>query len=450
MPIKNLYNFFDRRKIQIIKVWHDMSSSLWFRPVSWMVFSILLASVLVSFDNAILVDDFWSWAPWFLRGNASGARTMLGSISSAVLTVTSLAFSLMMVTVVQTANAYSPRIIGQYLSDRHNQNVLGVLLGTFLYSLLVLRAVNDDFVPLLAVNVAILFAVLSTVALVSFINNVAQSLKVSNIAEQILSQTEKVIEDGFPNDVGQPWSLSTAPIQPTVGRLIYAETSGYLQLVDGRELLEIAREANAVIQLLYTMGDHILAGAPIAEVWPGEAADADLADAVRSTLAIGRERTDTQDARFGVRQLVDIALRALSPGVNDPTTATDMINALKRILAAKLKCGHVSHLRADAQGNLRLILPVQTLDALLDEAFVEIFHYGGEDFAAMTQMIKTMGQLRYLAVDEEDQEALWRFLSRIVAIANKRIVSELELTLLNETLQATTAVFERDLEMIQE
>lgn len=446
--LKTLLNAIDRRKVQALKLWHYLTGSLWFVPGSWMFFSVLLAVVLVALDSTLLTDEFWEWAPWFLIGNASGARTMLGSISSAMLTVTSLAFSLMMVTVVQTANSYTPRIIGQFLGDRRNQNVLGILLGTFLYSLLVLRAVNDDFVPLLAVNVSILFAVISTIALVSFINHVAQSLKVSNIAERILSQAERVILEGYPSGVGQPWTSSLSHTHAEAGALIYAQATGYLQLLDGNELLEVAEEAEVIIKVLYRIGEHVLEDAPLAEVWPADALDETLVNSIHSTIAIGRARTEVQDARFAIRQLVDIALRALSPGINDPTTAVDMINALKRVLALRMREGTISHMRADETGTLRLILPVQTLDLLLDEAFVEILHYGGNDFATLKQVFKVIGQLRFLASKEEEKESLWRLLTLAVNTARENISSDVEFGLLNESLRGTTAVFERELETL--
>lgn len=411
-----------------------------------MIASLVIAIGLVTLDNTVMVKEFWETAPWFLRGSADGTRTMLGSISTAVLTVTTLAFSLMMVSVVQTANAYSPRIISQYLSDRHNQHVLGILLGTFLYTLLVLRSISDNFVPLLAVNVAILAAIIATIALVSFINHVAQSIKVSNIAQLILSQSIKVIEEGFPENVGQAWAFDS-PTHSEQGGLIYAQDTGYLQLLDGQELLEIATNRQVVIRLQYTVGDHVLANAPLAEVWPANALDTELAEAVLGSVIVGPERTDTQDIRFGIRQLVDIALRALSPGVNDPTTATDMINALKQVLAAKLRVGVAAAKRADEEGTLRLILFPLPLNHLIEEAFVEILHYGAADFATIRELLRTVGQLCYLATEPEHQENLWNLLGQIVSVAQEHIGTELESELLNEVLRETTAVFERNMEI---
>lgn len=431
----DIENFFDERKLQILHAWISITSTLWFRPGLWMLLSIILATLLVTIDNAVLIDDFWDWAPWFLRGNASGARTMLGSISSAMLTVASLAFSLMMLTVVQTANAYSPRIINQFLSDSRNQNVLGILLGTYLYSLLVLRAVTDSFVPLLAVNVSIIIAVFATVALVSFISHVAQSLKVSYVSQLIMEQTISVINEKFPDDMGQAWSSSTLPERPDPGGQIYAASSGYLQLTNGDEQLMLAKEADVTIQILHKLGDYILEGVPLAEVWPAERLEQELADKLRNTLVVGKERTETQDIGFGVRQLVDIALRALSPGINDPTTATNMINTLNRILAAKLRVGEISNLRADEQDTLRVILALHTFEILLNEAFLEILHYGASDFTIGRQLVTVVEQLSYVATEPSHKETLGQFLSRIVVVVRQEIESDVELELFDEAVQ---------------
>ncbi|MFP4344187.1 MAG: DUF2254 family protein [Anaerolineales bacterium] len=159
--------------MQLQKLWSNLKSSLWFRPTLWVVAFVLLAFGLTA------VDRQWSPAAgslargWFLTGGVQGARTMLGSIASAMLTVTSLTFSIMMVAVVQTANTYSPRILRQYLGDSANQHVLGILMGTFLFTLLALRGVrdHDNFVPLIATNFALLLSLLSIGALIYFINH---------------------------------------------------------------------------------------------------------------------------------------------------------------------------------------------------------------------------------------------------------------------------------------
>lgn len=435
--------------MRLRKVWEDIESSLWFRPMIWMIGFGLLAVLLIAADRRYLFQQSNLEIPWFLVGGAEGARTMLGAIASAMLTVTSLAFSLMMVTVVQTANAYSPRILRQYLADKDNQHVLGILIGTFLYSLLVLRSVrsgeDSEFVPVLATNGALVLSLLSTAALIYFINHVAQSIKVGNIIQLILDNTEYVVEAAFPREIGQPWQRKSPPTLPSADPVtILSEETGYIQLFDHSALMQYATEHQLVIEVTNMVGDFVLRGTPLVRIWGDKTVDEELAAVIQRTFILGTERTFSQDLRFGIRQLADIALRALSPGINDPTTAVNAINSLATLLAQVIERGPVSPYRCDAEGRLRVAFPDLSFHVQLEEAFTQIIHYGAADFAVIGRLIEVFGQIGYLVKSEAERHTLWQLTLNALNQAADQITSPIERRKLNDCFRRTAAILGRD------
>lgn len=399
--------------MRIRKLWDDLQSSLWFRPALWVSALGMLAIGLIAIDRGIVRPGTPIVIPWLFSGGADGARTMLSAVSTTLLTVTTLAFSIMMVAVVQTANAYSPRILRQYLADTANQNVLGILIGTFLFSLLVLRAVRvtDEFtfVPALSVTVAILLSLLSIAAFIYFIHHVAHSIEVSHIVKMLVAEAAEILPAHFPSGVGRGWrGEGEPPLPDTPGALVTARGSGYIQFIAPAELLATARRADAIVRLEIATGDYVVPGIPLATIWPASAVeDETVADAVRGAFQLGQERTLVQDIHFALRQLSDIALRALSPAVNDPSTAINCIDAMATVLARFASLPLPSPYRCDEEGSLRLIAPGPTLATMLDHAFSQVRRYGAGDLVCALRLIEVCGHLGYVATAPEARAALW-------------------------------------------
>jgi uncharacterized membrane protein len=389
------------------KLYQDVLSSLWFRPALWMMIYTALALILLEVDTRLDQATINLASYGLLRTEAEGARTMLGAIVTAMLTVTSLAFSLMMVAVIQTANAYSPRLLRRYIADTNNHHVLGILIGTFLYSMIVLRSVSGkvEYAPFIATNTAVLLALIATIALVQFLNHVPQSIKVSSIIKLTLDRTKRVIERGFPRDVGRPW-IGDAPPELPAGPAtpIHAKTSGYVQIFED-DVIAAAREADVIVQMVWRMGDYVLAGTPIAQVW-GQVDDA-LERAICKGCVLGSERTMEQDMAFGLQQLTDIALRALSPGVNDPSTAATAIDALSFLIARVIELEQVSPYRCDQAGQLRIVFQDWRFEAMIEDTYLRIVQYGGGDVLVLAQLLRACEQLSCVATLESQRDSLW-------------------------------------------
>lgn len=291
-----------------------------------------------------------------------------------MITATTLAFSLVIVAVMQTANAYSPPILRLYLSDNVNQNVLGILIGAFLFSLLTLRVINTPeesrFLPSLTIIITILLSLCAIAAFVYFLDYVAHSVEVDNIISLIIHDTIGLLDDLFPTTLGQPYPAEFPPSLPDdASTAVTARHSSYLQYIDPASLLDAASRGDLLIRVERVTGDYVLSGTPLVQVWPAAALDAALVETIRDTFQLGTERTLVQDLCFGVRQLSDIVLRAISPAVNDPSTAVNVIDALATLLIKLAQLEPISPYRGDAAGILRVIASGPTFETVLDLAF---------------------------------------------------------------------------------
>lgn len=431
--------------MRVRQIWDDLRSSLWFRPTGWILAFGLLAFVVLTLDQQMEAGVLREHLPWYFRGGPAGARTILTIIGGGVLTVTTLTFSIIMVAVVQMANAYSPRLLRQYLAESTHQHVLGILIGTFLFSLLVLREVQDSFVPSLSITVAVALSLVAVAAFVFFINYVSHSIGVGQIVSLIMDESEKVMDDLFPESVGEPWPKATAPKLPDgPSATVTAESSGYVTLIEANGLLRAASEAGAVVQLEQTLGDYVFHDMPLARVWPAEAVDEALVRAVRGGFQLGRERTLTQDLLSGIRQLSDVALRALSPGINDPSTAEHCIDALANLLSKLAQRQPVTPYRCDAEGNMRVIACGATFEQVLDAAFGKIRRYAANDLTCTLRLIEASGELGHATEESSERKALWEQVAMVARAADRHMPEPADRALVNERLKFAAAVLEQD------
>lgn len=396
-------------------------SSLWFRPALWMIVFSLLALGLVWFDTWLDARVKPEQIPRLLRSDPDDARALLGAIVGAMLTVVSLAFSVVMLAVVQMSNAYSPRLLRLYIGDVYNQHVLGILLGTFVYSLIVLRSVRHaGFAPTIATNIGVVFAMLATIALIAFLHHVPQSIKVNSIIRMILEGCEEELDRSFPAGVGV--ECENVPADDELEgepQQIVAKQSGYVQIFDLTPLAERERSDSAVIHMHWRMGDFVLEGTSLASVW-GRFDEQDR-EALERACVFGTERTMHQDPRFGIEQLTDVALRALSPGYNDPTTACAVIDALTILFGQLIVREGVTLWRSDRSGQLRLRFNLASPSELVDLSYLRILDYGARDQQVLRRLIGTCEQLQSVARDSDQREILWELLQAIHATACDRI-----------------------------
>jgi uncharacterized membrane protein len=379
---------------------------LWFIPSLFAIGAAIAAVVLFSIDRALADDGL---AIIRFGGTAEGARSVLSTVAQSMLTFTGLVFTITMLVLQLAANSLSPRVMRTFLRDRQNQVVLGLFVATFVFTLLVLREVrapdgDDGFVPGLSIWASFALLLASVGAFIYYIDHMAHAIRASTVISNIAQETREAIDDRYPAEA----STTTGPrpsLDDPLG-VIRSTTAATLIAVDGDALVELATRHGLLIEVVPAVGDFVPSAAPLFRVYRsspghGEAADrARLADAIRQTARSGDERTLQQDPAFGIRQLVDVAARALSPGTNDPTTAVQAIDRIHDLLRVLLSRPHPDPVRRDERGEPRVIQVERPWEELVELAFDELRLYGAAHLHVARRLRTALADLADLAPED--------------------------------------------------
>jgi uncharacterized membrane protein len=389
--------------------WYELQDTLWFIPAIMTVAGVLLALLTVWVDEVAGIDQRIRLT-WLFGGGAEGARGVLSTIAGTMITVTGLVFSITIVALQLASSQFTPRVLRHFTGDRGNQVVLGVFIATFTYCLLVLRSVHsaaqdlEIFVPTLSVTVAIGLALLCIGFLIYYIHHAARSIQASVIIERAAGDMMDTIRRLLPEkgDDDQPAMKISPTLQPeTSAVVIVSGSSGYLQSMDDGALFHLAQDELLHIRIVPGVGDFVLAGEPVAYVWPvsldeessREALRERIEGRIRRTLFFGVERILAEDLAFGFRQIADIALKALSAAINDPTTATMCIDRLCQALVVLDQRDLRSRSRHDEGSNAVLIVPGPSFDRLAHVSFDQIRHYGAADAKVAAHLGNALGRM---------------------------------------------------------
>jgi uncharacterized membrane protein len=439
-----------------IRIGNNLRSSLWFLPAIIVSGLILLAIVLVYGVGTIdekVVDRF----PRFLGAGADGARGLLTAVATSMITVAGVTFSITIVVLSQASTHYSPRILRNFMQDRFNQAVLGTFLGIFAYCLIVVRTIRgggDEFVPSIAVFVSVLLALVAVGVLIGFIHHIITSIQAGQIISEAAHETMGSIDDLFPEPIGEPLPQDGDPrlvrfLGETAWLPIPARRSGYLCRIDGEGLIALAERYDAVVRTEYAPGEFCVAGMPLVSLAAGPETGASrsgaenrreilarvdgeargdgekldrIAGEVADLYDLGRNRTIGQDVGFGIQQLVDIALKALSPGVNETTTAITCIHFLT-VINAKLASRRISTRRRAKDGRLRVVAQTPTFGSLLDLSFDGIRRNAGGNVTVLKELLLAMETIAAFARDKDRRLALRRHVDEIALLADGGVSS---------------------------
>jgi uncharacterized membrane protein len=282
------------------------------------------------------------------------------------------------------------------MRDKITQILLGTFVSTFLYSVLVVRAIRGTseaagFVPAISITVGIVLSVFSLVLLVYFIHHVSASIQASHIVNVIAEDLEQAIPRLYPSQSGTPAPDSVDDcFRQSSGTTLRSQKTGYLQSLDLDQLLDIASDLDTVIELLPAPGDHLVQDDPIARLWGASNPDEETTARIRNAFLIGGERTPLQDIRYQFQQLTDVVIRALSPGINDPFTAVNGIDKIAGGVAVLSKRPRVSERRSDKDGTLRLLVSPPDLSCVLRETVSHIAVYASADHFVMASLRRVL------------------------------------------------------------
>jgi uncharacterized membrane protein len=395
--------------------------------------AVVLAIVTLTLDYALALPRLARVGGVFAAG-PEGARAVLAAIAGSMVTVASLVFSMTLVTLQLASSQLGPRLIARFMRDRINQVVLGTFIATFLYALLVLQTVTESepspFVPHISLVVALVLTLASLGWLVYFIHHVADSIQADTVIAEVAGDLMHALDRLYPRLAAEEGAVAaTAPVpagllsQPATP--VPAPRGGYIQAIDTQALLRLAREHDLVIEILRRPGHFVIVGRPLMRAWPAARVSDDVIEAAVDDVVLGPKRTPTQDLEFSIDALVEIALRALSPGINDPRTAMTCIDRLAEALAHFVCTGSRPPLIHDADGALRLILHPTTFDGAIDAAFDQIRQAANGHVAVLIRIIGALAELAEIGVTTEQRSALARH-ADMVRRACRRSIAEPE------------------------
>ncbi|MBD0301643.1 MAG: DUF2254 domain-containing protein [Tolypothrix sp. T3-bin4] len=402
------------RNVKVSKLWDQLHSSYWFIPAVMAVVATALAFTMLNLDRTDKVDiDYW----WVYTGGADGARSLLGAVAGSMISVSATAFSITIVALQLAASNFGPRLLRNFMQDTGNQVVLGTFISTFIYCLLVLRTIRGDgdgynqFVPQLSITGGTILAIISMAVLIYFIHHASTIIQASHIIENVSNDLDKGIDRLFPEKIGRsiPEKQEIAEIPENFDLAAFSvrvTDSGYIQAIDNEELMKIARKHNLLLRVESRPGKIVVKDSDLVMVFPGEFVNQKLTKQINDAFILGKERSEQQDIEFPINQLVEIALRALSPGINDPFTAIRCIDRLSAGLSRLAQRDFPSPYRYDKDNKLRAIAFGITFEELVNSAFNPIRQYARSDTSVITSLLQAIATIATYTSNSKYQAVL--------------------------------------------
>jgi len=371
------------------------------------------------------------WVPAALfpsHADPQVAQVILAGIAASIMTVVSIVFAILLMTLTLASMQFSPRIIVSFSRDHVTQWTLGIFLGTFTYCMAALpaaRSLPRPFAPVATVLGAMALALVCVGWLLFFIHHISQAISVNHIVDRIADETEAVIDELMPLP-HRPNGLPAAePLRPSPLELAVAgDVSGYIRFIDTRRLVAFAKHYHVSIRVLRRVGHFVPAGIPLMMVSKGNRLPPEAIAELVAVFDIGPTRTLQQDVEFGVLQIVDIALKAISPAVNDPTTAITCIDQLSRILIRFASRETPEDLLYDPPGIVRASIEWIHFPRLLEAAFEQIRMYAKTDVAVSLRLLRALGDIAASTPDAEFRRTLMEYGMRVVAGCAEKLGEE--------------------------
>ena len=410
--------------------WQEMRASFWFVPAVIVLAAVGLATGLIALDAKVELHFDKKW-PLLFGAGAAGSRGLLTAVASSMITVAGVVFSITIVALSLTSSQYTSRVLRNFMRDRMNQVVLGVFVGIFAYCLVVLRTIRGGdegaFVPSLAVLGGLALAFVGIAFLIFFIHHISLSIQASSIIAAVAQETMAAVDHLFPKGLADNADeVADSNLAPALGEqtwsVVGAREMGYVESIDGDALLALARKHRTTVRMERGIGEFVVEGVPLVSVAGPGRLDEETAAELNDVYVISRHRTVQQDAGFGIRQIVDIGMKALSPGVNDTTTAVMCVDYLGAILARLVIRGIAPPHRLD-QDELRVIARGPSFESLLAEAFDQLRQNAEGNAAVLTRQLQALETIAGQTANARRRQALRQQADLITAVAKSTITS---------------------------
>jgi len=408
-------------------IMYNLRGGFLIRPLCITLVLGLVGGGLSYFEEIFPVLSAWVPATLFpSKSDPQVAQIILSDISTSVMTVVSIVFAILLMSLTLASMQFSPRIIVSFSRDKVTQWILGLFLGTFSYCIAVLPAARMKpypFSPVLSVFGAMLLVLACVIGLLFFIHHISRAISVNFIVDRIASETELMIDECM-SHAATPrlWPIGSAAEQIANIEVPLCHTiSGYICFIDTTRLVEIAKRYQLKVKVLKRVGQFLPAGVALMHVSREERLTDNVRKALLSTFDIGAMRTLQQDVEFGVLQIVDIALKAISPAVNDPSTAISCIDQLSRVVGRFAMRQTPSSYYYDPPGIIRVSVPWIEFDALLESAFDQIRLYARADVAVSLRILRALHDIAEISKNPEITTSLLALAYRTLESCSKHL-----------------------------
>jgi uncharacterized membrane protein len=424
--------------MKLTAFWRNLRGNFWYLPALYSVAAFFLALLTIRFDFFVTRHPaVLAFVPALLLSDKDLAQTVLSSIASSLLTMTTITFSSILVVLTTFLSNFSPRTLQNFITDHGTQRVLGSFVGAFVYSvvLLLLLRETDDKSAFISPAFAIIVTILCLAVFVFFVHHTSLWIQVGNLIFNISIEALTIIKEKFPPKEKRPSSQwqedELEELEKLPALKINAPSTGYIDMIDEKRIMETAVQRNCIIRVERRQPDFVDEDAPLFSVW--NAAEEHLQNELYRSVSIGPQRAPYQDVEFGLRKLAEIALRAVSPGINDPNTAINSIEQIGSILTELGKKQLPKPLRYDENGELRLIMEQPIFMDYLYISFYQIRHYSKEDISVIRSIVKALTVIAE-SNDEDIQHAVWEFSIYIIEGIDMDSLLSLDKRYLNDLL----------------
>lgn len=421
-----------------------LRNSYWFTPTLMCVGAVLLSILTLEMDRLFPVrgSETWWGRHLIYSGDPDGARQMLSTVAGSIITVAGVVFSITIVTLTLASQQFGTRLLANFVRDRGNHVTFGTFLAAFVYSLLVMRTIPtpDGKVPHLSVTVALALALAGVGVLVFYIHHVAVTIQAPNLIHRIRRELQAVIDRAYPAEPSPEAGADGEPVEKVEDRLDERETrpvaphhSGYVQLVDLERIHALATEHDLVVRVDLRPGRFAVFGAPFAHAWPADRVDDALADRIAQGVVTGARRTPQQDVEFPLKELTEVAVRALSPAVNDPFTAVISVDQMSTALCQVAGRPMPRTVRRDADGTVRVFEAHSlTFATLVGSAYDQIRQSAGFHAPVYVHLLDALRRIAGCVRDAERLDPLRREADLVWEAATEAVPSEAD----RETVRA--------------
>ncbi|WP_175484553.1 DUF2254 domain-containing protein [Palleronia marisminoris] len=430
-----------KRHIHFLRVqWDAVTTSFWFVPALMGLAATWMAALIPTLDGAVGEDAHWL----VYVGVPNDARDIVGTLLASMITMTSLVFSITMVVLTLAASQFGPRLARNFMASRRTQFVFGTYVMTITFCLLLYGSIGwrqgDGPHPYVSVSISIGLTLLSVALLILHVHGLARSL----VSETVIELVGKELDDGITNleplegGAGKdPEAALPADFQENAA-FCGLRRGGYVQTIEFDELIDAARSAGVLVALRFRAGDYVVEGGRDIAVHPADQIGPELRDAIARAFTIGPKRTPVQDLEFSIRHLVEVAVRALSPGINDPYTAVAVIDRLSASLARLMSRALPRGVLTDETGEIRVIWKRPTYGSLIGAAFRQIRQNGGDKPLVLLHLLAAIQRLAPHVRTESQRDALNDELRTIAKTARREIKEPADLARVEQHVRAAS------------